>query len=40
MPAGALRLARERYSLDAMGARLKQLYSDILDRRRGLPAKR
>lgn len=39
MSAAALRLARERYSLDAMGARLKQLYTDILATR-GLPSKR
>jgi glycosyltransferase involved in cell wall biosynthesis len=36
MSAQALRLARESYSLDAMGARLKQLYTDLL---RGLPAR-
>jgi glycosyltransferase involved in cell wall biosynthesis len=36
MSAQAQRLARDRYSLDAMGTRLKQLYADIL---RGLPAK-
>jgi glycosyltransferase involved in cell wall biosynthesis len=40
MQANALRLARERYSLDAMGARLKQLYMDISGSHRGLPAKR
>jgi glycosyltransferase involved in cell wall biosynthesis len=40
MQASALRVARERYSLDAMGARLKQLYLDISVNRRGLPAKR
>jgi glycosyltransferase involved in cell wall biosynthesis len=40
MQAGALRLARERYSLDAMGARLKQLYTDISGSRREFPAKR
>ena len=39
MRPAAVRLARERYSLDAMGARLKQLYTDILAAR-GLPAKR
>lgn len=37
MGARALRLARERYSLHAMGAHLKRLYTDIL---RGLPARR
>jgi glycosyltransferase involved in cell wall biosynthesis len=36
MSALARRLAHDRYSLDAMGARLKQLYADIL---RGLPAR-
>jgi glycosyltransferase involved in cell wall biosynthesis len=40
MQASALRVARERYSLDAMGARLKHLYLDISGSRRGLPAKR
>lgn len=35
----ALRLARDRYSVDAMGAQLKQLYTDIVAGR-GLPAKR
>jgi glycosyltransferase involved in cell wall biosynthesis len=39
MGPAAMRLARERYSLDAMGARLKQLYTDILAARE-LPAKR
>lgn len=33
-------LARERYSIEAMGAQLKQLYTDILASRRGLPASR
>lgn len=40
MQANALHLARERYSLDAMGTRLNQLYADISASRRGLPAKR
>jgi glycosyltransferase involved in cell wall biosynthesis len=40
MQARAVRLARERYSLDAMGTRLNQLYADISASRRGLPAKR
>jgi glycosyltransferase involved in cell wall biosynthesis len=40
MSAQARCLARERYSLDAMGANLKQLYSDILAGGHGLPAAR
>jgi glycosyltransferase involved in cell wall biosynthesis len=40
MSAPALRLARERYSVDAMGTRLKQLYTDILASHRGLPPSR
>ncbi|HTH80663.1 MAG TPA: glycosyltransferase [Ramlibacter sp.] len=40
MQASAVCLARERYSLGAMGTRLKQLYMDISGSRRGLPAKR
>lgn len=39
MSARALRLAQERYSLDAMGAKLHQLYSAILAGRHGLPAR-
>lgn len=39
MSAQALRVARERLSTEAMGARLKQLYSDIVAGRHGLPAK-
>jgi glycosyltransferase involved in cell wall biosynthesis len=39
MSAQALRLARERYSLEAMGTRLHELYSAILAGRHGLPAK-
>jgi len=32
LSANALRLARERYSTDAMGASLKRLYEEILQR--------
>jgi glycosyltransferase involved in cell wall biosynthesis len=32
MSSSAMHLARERYSIDAMGRRLKQMYTDILDR--------
>jgi glycosyltransferase involved in cell wall biosynthesis len=39
MSTHAARLARERYSLEAMGANLQQLYSSILAGRHGLPAK-
>jgi glycosyltransferase involved in cell wall biosynthesis len=39
MSAHAMRLARERYSLEAMGASLQQLYTAILAGRHGLPAK-
>jgi glycosyltransferase involved in cell wall biosynthesis len=37
MSANASRLAQERFSTQAMGARLKQLYSDILDGSNGFP---
>jgi glycosyltransferase involved in cell wall biosynthesis len=40
MSARALALARGRFSLEAMGAQLKQLYTDILSRRHGLPSER
>jgi glycosyltransferase involved in cell wall biosynthesis len=39
MSARAARLARERYSIAAMGARLEQLYTDIVTGRHGFPAK-
>jgi len=35
----AAQLARERYSIAAMGAKLKQLYTDIVTGRHGFPAK-
>jgi glycosyltransferase involved in cell wall biosynthesis len=37
MSANASRLAQERFSTQAMGARLKQLYTDILDGSNGFP---
>jgi glycosyltransferase involved in cell wall biosynthesis len=40
MSANAMRLARERFSTEAMGARLKQLYSDILDGSNGFSGSR
>jgi glycosyltransferase involved in cell wall biosynthesis len=39
MSTRAARLARERYSITAMGARLEQLYTDIVTGRHGFPAK-
>jgi glycosyltransferase involved in cell wall biosynthesis len=40
MAANARRLAAERYSMQAMGTRLKQLYTDILNGSNGLPGSR
>lgn len=37
MPSNAVRLAQERFSMQAMGARLKQLYTDILNGSNGFP---
>ena len=39
MSTRAAHLARERYSITAMGARLEQLYTDIVTGRHGFPAK-
>jgi glycosyltransferase involved in cell wall biosynthesis len=37
MSANASRLAQEHFSVQAMGARLKQLYTDILNGSNGFP---